>query len=160
MSTTPSPDIDPTDMKILAALQTDATLSVGALAERINLSRSACWRRVKDLEARGIIRTRVTLLDAEKLGLGITVFAMVRTNRHDEEWLQKFTQTLNDMPAVLEFYRTSGDVDYLLKIVAKDIKDYDTVYRKLIRSVELLDVSSSFVMDTLKYTTALPIGKS
>ena len=103
------------------------------------------------------MRTRVTLLDAEQLDLGVTVFAMVRTNRHDEEWLEKFTGTLDAMPQVLEFYRTSGDVDYLLKIVAKDIKDYDKVYRELIRSVELLDVSSCFVMDTLKFTTELPV---
>jgi Lrp/AsnC family transcriptional regulator len=150
-------DPDAIDLKILKALQADTSLSVGALAERVSLSRSATWRRMKDLENRGVIRARVALLDAEQLGLGVTVYAMVRTSRHDAAWLEKFTRTLNAMPEVLEFYRTSGDLDYLLKIVAKDIKDYDRVYRELIRSVELLDVSSSFVMDTLKYTTELPI---
>jgi Lrp/AsnC family transcriptional regulator len=151
--------LDSVDIKLLRALQHDASLSVGRLAEQINLSRSSCWRRIKDLEAKGVIRDRVTLLDAEQLDLGVTVYAMVRTNRHDEKWLEKFTRTLDSIPEVLEFYRTSGDVDYLLKIVARDIKDYDRVYRKLIRSVDLLDVSSSFVMDTLKYTTALPIER-
>jgi len=151
--------LDSVDIKLLRALQHDASLSVGRLAEQINLSRSSCWRRIKDLEAKGVIRDRVTLLDAEQLDLGVTVYAMVRTNRHNEKWLEKFTETLESIPEVLEFYRTSGDVDYLLKIVARDIKDYDRVYRKLIRSVDLLDVSSSFVMDTLKYTTALPIER-
>ena len=153
------PKLDNIDRRLLEALQADATLSVGALAERINLSRSACWRRIRALEDAGVIRARVTLLEPEKLDLGVTVFAMIRTNRHDEEWLAQFTRALEAMPEVLEFYRTSGDVDYLLKIVARDIKDYDAVYRRLIRSVELLDVSSSFVMDTLKFTTQLPIDK-
>ena len=151
------PDLDLIDRKLLAALQTDATLSVGVLAEQVSLSRSACWRRIRDLQDRGVIRARVTLLDPEQLGMGVTVFAMVRTNRHDEAWLKNFTRTLESMPEVLEFYRTSGDVDYLLKIAARDIKDYDRVYRKLISKVDLLDVSSSFVMETLKQTTALPL---
>jgi Lrp/AsnC family transcriptional regulator len=151
--------LDRADLNLLRALQADASLSVGRLAERVNLSRSACWRRIKDMEEKGVIRARVTLLDPEQLDLGVTVYAMVRTNRHDQEWLDKFTHALEAMPEVLEFYRTSGDMDYLLKIVARDIKDYDRVYRKLISSVELLDVSSSFVMEILKYTTALPIDR-
>jgi len=149
--------IDAIDAKLLRALQADASLSVGALAEQVNLSRSACWRRIKDLEERGVIRSRVTLLDGEQLGYGVTVIALVRTNRHDENWLRNFTQSLDAMPEVLEFYRMSGEVDYLLKIVARDIKDYDRIYRRLISKVELLDVSSSFVMETLKWTTSLPI---
>jgi len=150
--------LDSIDLNLLRALQTDASLSVGALAEQVNLSRSACWRRIKELEDRGIIRARVTLLDAEQLGMGVTVFALVRTNRHDELWLKNFTQTLDTTPEVLEFYRLSGDVDYLLKIAARDIKDYDRIYRRLISKVDLLDVSSSFVMETLKSTTALPLN--
>ena len=136
--------MDRTDLRLLKALQHDGTLSVGALAEAVGLSRSACWRRVKDMEEAGIVERRVTLLDPEKLGLGVTVFAILRTNRHDDEWFELFRQTIDSIPEVLEFYRMSGDVDYLLKIVAKDIKDYDEVYKKLIRRVELLDVSSCF----------------
>ena len=151
--------LDSIDLKLLKALQADASLSVGNLAEQVNLSRSACWRRIRELEDRGVIRARVTLLEAEKLDMSVTVFALVRTNRHDEAWLQNFAQTLDSMPEVLEFYRMSGDVDYLLKIVARDIKDYDRIYRRLISKVELLDVSSSFVMETLKWTTALPLGQ-
>lgn len=150
--------MDRIDRQILIALQADASLSVGALAERIGLSRSACWRRVKDMERSGVIRARVTLLDADQLGVGVTVYAIVRTSRHDELWLENFRKAIDAIPEVLEFYRTSGDIDYLLKIVARDIKHYDQVYRKLIRKVELFDVSSSFVMDTLKFTTELPIA--
>jgi Lrp/AsnC family transcriptional regulator len=149
--------LDAIDVKLLRALQADASLSVGALAEQVNLSRSACWRRIKELEDRGVIRSRVTLLNGEQLGHDVTVIALVRTNRHDEKWLRNFTETLDGMPEVLEFYRMSGDVDYLLKIVARDIKDYDRIYRRLISKVDLLDVSSSFVMETLKWTTELPL---
>lgn len=153
------PRLDKTDIALLNALQTDASLSVGQLAEQVNLSRSACWRRIKDLEGAGVIRDRVSLLDPEQLDLGVTVFAMVRTNRHDQAWLDNFTRVLESMPEVLEFYRTSGDVDYLLKIVVRDIKDYDSVYLRLISNVELLDVSSSFVMEELKHTTVLPLDR-
>ena len=146
-----------TDHAILRHLQRDARLSVSAVAERVGISKTACWRRIKALEARGTIRSRVTLLDPEKVDLGVTVFALVRTNQHRDEWLTQFTKAIDAMPEVLEFYRLSGDADYLLRIVAKDIKAYDAVYKRLIKAVELLDVSSSFVMESLKYTTTLPI---
>lgn len=152
--------MDKTDLRLLQALQQDATLSIGALAEHINLSRSACWRRVRELEDTGVVRSRVTLLDPEQLNLGVTVYAILRTNRHDDEWFTNLKKTINKIPEVLEFYRLSGDVDYLLKIVAEDIKDYDDVYRKLIRHVELLDVSSCFVMETIKFTTELPLDRT
>lgn len=146
-----------TDVAILQHLQRDATLSVSAVAELVGISKTACWRRIKALENQGTIRTRVTLLDAEKVNLGVTVFALVKTNQHGNEWLTRFTDAIDTMPEVLEFYRLSGDADYLLRIVAKDIKAYDAVYKRLIKAVELLDVSSSFVMESLKYTTRLPI---
>lgn len=146
-----------TDIAILEHLQTDATLSVSAVSERVGISKTACWRRIKALENNGTIRTRVTLLDPEKVNLGVTVFAMVKTNQHRSEWLSRFTDAIDAMPEVLEFYRLSGDADYLLRIVAKDIKAYDAVYKRLIKAVELLDVSSSFVMESLKYTTTLPM---
>ena len=146
-----------TDRAILEHLQTDATLSVSAVSERVGISKTACWRRIKALENNGTIRTRVTLLDPEKVNLGVTVFAMVKTNQHRSEWLNRFTDAIDSMPEVLEFYRLSGDADYLLRIVAKDIKAYDAVYKRLIKAVELLDVNSSFVMESLKYTTTLPM---
>ena len=147
----------PTDRAILLQLQRDATLSVSALAERIGTSKTACWRRIKALEDSGVIRNRVTLLDTEKIGLGVTAFAHVRTNQHHDEWLEQFKQAIDSIPEILEFYRLSGDADYLLRIVATDIKAYDEIYKRLIKAVELLDVSTSFVMETMKYTTALPL---
>lgn len=149
--------LDDLDRKILAALQPDATLSLAALSEAVGLSQTPCWKRVKKLEAAGIIARRVTLLDREKLGLGVTVFVEVRTNQHDEDWLRDFALAVADIPEVVEFYRMSGEIDYLLKVVCSDIADYDRIYRKLIRSAKLFDVSSSFAMEQIKYTTELPL---
>ena len=151
--------MDAVDVKILDQLQHDASLSVSALSERIGVSKTACWRRIKNLEQSGTIRSRVTLVDPEKINLGVIAFAHVRTNQHHDDWLKRFTKAIDAMPEVLEFYRLSGDADYLLKIVAVDIKAYDAVYKRLIKSVDLLDVSSSFVMDTIRYTTELPLDK-
>lgn len=145
------------DRKILAALQADATLSLARLSEIVGLSQSPCWKRVKRLESDGFIVGRVTLLDREKMGLGVSVFVNIRTNRHDEAWLAEFAAAVSRIPEVVEFYRMSGETDYLLKIVCAGISDYDRIYRKLIRSAELFDVSSSFAMEQIKYTTALPI---
>ncbi|WP_077145655.1 Lrp/AsnC family transcriptional regulator [Sphingopyxis sp. KK2] len=149
--------LDSFDRKILTALQSDATLSLAALSEIIGLSQSPCWKRVKRLETEGYIADRVTLLDREKLNLGVTVFVSIRTNQHDEQWLADFASAISEIPEVVEFYRMSGEVDYLLKILCSGIGDYDRIYRKLIRSAKLSDVSSSFAMEQIKYTTALPI---
>ena len=110
-------------------------------------------------ESSGIIRDRVTLLEAEKIGLGVTIFVLVRTNQHHDDWLERFTAAIDAIPEILEFYRLSGDADYLLRVVAQDIKAYDEIYKRLIKAVDLLDVSSSFVMETLKFTTALPLDQ-
>lgn len=150
--------LDAFDRKILVTLQPDATLTLSALSERVGLSQTPCWKRVKRLEADGVITGRVTLLDREKLGIGVTVFVGVRTNQHDEAWLSDFATAVSDIPEVVEFYRMSGEIDYLLKIVCTDIADYDRIYRRLIRSAKLFDVSSSFAMEQIKYTTELPLG--
>ncbi|MBW8294362.1 Lrp/AsnC family transcriptional regulator [Sphingopyxis sp.] len=149
--------LDPFDRKILSALQADATLSLASLSDIVGLSQSPCWKRVKRLENEGFIVGRVTLLDREKLGLGVSVFVSVRTNKHDELWLADFAAAVSEIPEVVEFYRMSGEIDYLLKIVCSGIADYDRIYRKLIRSAELFDVSSSFAMEQIKYTTAVPL---
>jgi Lrp/AsnC family transcriptional regulator len=150
-------NFDRIDARILARLQADAGTTIAELAEAVGLSSNACWRRVKNLEEAGVIKGRVALLDADKLGLGTTVFVAVRTNQHSEEWLESFARGVATIPEVVEFYRMSGEVDYLLKIVVSDIAHYDRVYRKLIRVTSLVDVSSSFAMEQLKYTTALPL---
>lgn len=150
-------DLDHLDIKILTELQRDASLPVAELAEKIGLSTNACWRRIKRLEEVGVIRARVALLDPQKLGLGVTVFVSVRTNEHNDAWLQQFAKAVDSTPEVVEFYRMSGDVDYLLKVQVADIADYDRVYKQLIKKVRLTDVSSTFAMEQIKYTTAIPV---
>ena len=149
--------LDQIDRKILRRLQQDATLPVAELAAAVGLSQTPCWKRVKRLETDGYITARVALIDREKLGLGVTVFVAVRTNQHDEDWLAAFAAAIKAVPEVIEFYRMSGEVDYLLKIVCADIADYDRIYKKLIRGATLFDVSSSFAMERIKSTTELPI---
>jgi len=150
-------DLGPIDRRILAALQSDATLSIADLAERVGLSQTPCWKRIKRLEAAGVITGRVALLDRALLGVGTTVFVSVRTSQHDEDWLVQFADAIRAIPEVTEFYRMSGDVDYLLKIVCRDIADYDRIYKSMIRSARLSDVSSSFAMEQIKYTTEVPL---
>jgi Lrp/AsnC family transcriptional regulator len=153
-------DLDPLDIKILTELQRDASLPVAELAETVGLSTNACWRRIKRLEEVGVIRARVALLDPQKLGLGVTVFVAVRTNEHNDDWLQQFAKAVDSIPEVIEFYRMSGDVDYLLRVQVADIADYDRVYKQLIKRVRLTDVSSTFAMEQIKYTTAIPVRTS
>ncbi|HEY5680985.1 MAG TPA: Lrp/AsnC family transcriptional regulator [Pseudomonadales bacterium] len=151
------PTYDRADRLILETLQNDASLSNAELAERIGLSANACWRRTRRLEERGVIRKQVALLSQEKLNLKVTVFVGIRTNEHNESWLERFAEGVKAIPEVVEFYRMSGDTDYLLKIVAEDIADYDRVYKHLISVANLHDVSSSFAMERIKSSTALPL---
>jgi len=151
-------DIDRIDRRILDALQHDAALSNAELADQVGLSANACWRRTRRLEEQGLIRKRVALLSQDKLNLKVTVFVGIKTNQHNEEWLKKFAAGVKAIPEVMEFYRMSGDTDYMLKIVAQDIDDYDRVYKKLISVVNLHDVSSSFAMERIKSSTALPLS--
>lgn len=149
-------EMDATDRRILRALQRDATLSLADLSERVNLSRSACWRRLNKLEAAGVIRERVTLLDPAAVGLPLTVFVTVRTNQHNQRWAQRFREVVEGIPGVLEVYRMGGDVDYLLKAVVADMPDYDRLYQELIEA-DLSDVNAGFVMEEIKRTSALPL---
>jgi len=149
--------VDKKDKAILAALQDDATMTVSDIAAQIGLSKSACWRRIQALEEDGVISARVTLLNQEKLGLDLTVYAMIRTHEHTQEWFNHFHAMVTTMPNVMEVHRLSGDVDYLLRAVVPDIKSYDEMYKEMISKVDLYDVSSSFSMETIKYTTALPL---
>lgn len=149
--------LDLIDRKILALLQHDASLSVADVAEKVSLSVTPCWRRIQKLDEAGVIQRRVALLDPSKLNLGVTAFVAIRTSQHNPAWLEKFAKAVGNIPEIVEVYRMSGDVDYLLRVVVPDIAGYDAVYKKLIKSVELTDVSSSFAMEKLKATTALPL---
>ena len=149
--------MDRKDRAILKALQEDATMTVTELAQKAGLSKSACWRRVQNLEASGIIGARVTLLNQQALGLNLTVFAAIRTHEHSKAWFDQFHEVTASMPNVMEVHRLSGDVDYLVRSVVPDMKSYDAMYKEFISKVALYDVSSSFSMETIKYTTALPL---
>ena len=138
-------------------LQENCDVSVADLADKIGLSTNACWRRIKRLQDEGLIESRVALLNPEALGLNVTVFVSVKTSQHNEDWLSRFADGIADIPEVTEFYRMSGDTDYLLKIVVRDIDDYDRVYKKLINVAPLHDVSSSFAMERIKSSTSLPL---
>jgi Lrp/AsnC family transcriptional regulator len=151
-------ELDETDRRILACLQEDANMPVAEIARRVGLSSTPCWRRIQKLEESKIIRGRVALLDAKKLNVGVTVFVSVKTNHHSLQWLEKFAEAVAEMPEVIEFYRMSGEIDYLLRVVVPDIEAYDAFYKRLIARIELSDVSSSFAMEQIKYTTALPLG--
>ena len=149
--------LDRIDKAILALLQEDALLSLQQIAERVKLSSTPCWRRIQQLRDAGIIRRHVAILDPVALNLPITVFVSVKTAQHNAAWLDRFARGVKDMPEVVEFYRMSGDVDYLLRVVVSDIQGYDAFYKKLIKIAELTDVSSSFAMEQIKFTTSLPL---
>ncbi|MFT5571370.1 MAG: Lrp/AsnC family transcriptional regulator [Cryomorphaceae bacterium] len=148
--------LDKMDQQILAALQVDAGLSVAQVADSVGVSKSACWRRIQKLEQGNVILERVTLLNQHALNLPLTVYVSVRTNQHNNRWAEQFNQLISDIPEVLEIHRMSGDLDYLIKAVVKDMPGYDRLYRKIIKA-DLSDVSSSFVMETMKQTTKLPL---
>ena len=150
-------NIDDMDRRILKLLQRDSALPLERLGEAVGLSRNAVWRRVKALEAAGMIRARVALLDPEALGLGLQVFLQVRTDRHDPDWLRRFAEATRAMPEVLSVYRMSGDLDYLIRARVADMKGYDRLYQSLIRRIPMSDVSASFVMEEIKDTTELPL---
>ena len=150
--------MDKLDKKILEQLQKNAALTAAELADRIGLSKAPCWRRIKRLEEEGVIKQTVALLDARALNLGTTVFVTLKTANHSEAWFERFVKAVKDIPEVTEIHRMSGDVDYLMRIVVPDIDAYDVVYKRLIASVEFQDVSASFALETIKYTTALPLN--
>lgn len=149
--------LDDADIRILGIIQDDATLSIAAVAAKANMSQNACWRRIKRLEESGVIAKRVTLLDAGALGLDLTVFVSMRAAEHSEAWLDMLKAAIRDIPEVVEFYRMTGDVDYLLKLRVENMAAYDAAYRRLIRAIRLSDVSSAFSMEEIKCTTALPL---
>ncbi|PPD31223.1 MAG: ArsR family transcriptional regulator [Hyphomicrobium sp.] len=150
--------LDPMDVKILKILQEDCTRPVADIGKEVGLSTTPCWRRIQKLEEAGVIRSRVAVLDPTKVNAGVTVFVSIKTDQHSHVWLEKFHAAVVDFPEVAEFYRMSGDVDYLLRVVVPDIAAYDGFYKRLIDRIEISKVSSAFAMEQIKYTTALPLS--
>ena len=150
--------MDRIDLRILDLLQHDATISTANIAEEVGLSTTPCWRRVQNLEKEGVISRRVALLDRDRLNVTVDAFVAIRTDEHNKRWLDAFAKAVAAFPEVIELYRMSGEVDYLMRVVVPDLAAYDSFYLRLIREVDLYDVSSSFAMERIKYTTALPLG--
>lgn len=149
--------MDSIDWAILEILQRDASRPVHEIGERVGLSTNPCWRRIRRMEDAGIIAKRVALLDADRIGLGTTVFVAIRTNRHDAEWLRTFSEGVAAIDEIVECHRMAGDIDYMLALQVRDIADYDRIYQRLIARVPgLTDVTASFSMERMKHTTALP----
>lgn len=149
--------MDRLDRKILRLLQEDSTLAVADVAKKVGLSTTPCWRRIQKLEEDNVIQRRVAILNPEAINTKVTVFVSIRTSSHSQEWLKRFSEVVSEFPEVVEFYRMSGDIDYLLRVVVPDIAAYDTFYKKMISKIEIRDVSSSFAMEQIKYTTELPL---
>lgn len=149
--------MDQIDAKILEVLQTDTALSAKEVAARAGIDEQSCADRIKGLEDDGVILQRVALLDPRKVGASMTAFVAITTPEHSQEWLERFHGAVNDFPEVVEFYRMSGQVDYLLRVVVPDLDAYDVFYKKLIAAAKLKDVSSSFALEQIKFTTRLPV---
>lgn len=149
--------IDEMDIKILRILQEDCTRPVADIGKEVGLSTTPCWRRIQKMEEAGVIRRRVAVLAPDRVNAGVTVFVSIKTDQHSVAWLDKFHRAVEDLPEVVEFYRMSGEVDYLLRVVVPSIAAYDDFYKKLIGRIEIAKVSSAFAMEQIKYTTALPL---
>lgn len=149
--------LDAIDIKILELIQNDATIAVADIGKLVGLSTTPCWRRIRRLEEAGVVQRRVAVLDPAKVQAGVTVFVSIKTDSHTIEWLEAFHAVVVDFPEVVEFYRMSGEVDYLLRVVVPSIEAYDAFYKKLISRISITKVSSAFAMEQIKYTTAVPL---
>ncbi|KMV30632.1 Lrp/AsnC family transcriptional regulator [Photobacterium swingsii] len=150
--------IDQIDRTLLRLLQQDGTLSLAELADKVNLTTTPCWKRLKRLEENGILRQRVALLDPIQLGLSFTAFVQIKTSNHSKEWYKSLVEAVSDFPEVMEFYRMAGEYDYMMKVQVADMAAFDQFYKKMVNSIEgLTNVTSTFAMEPLKYTTALPL---
>lgn len=150
-------NIDQIDRDLLRALQRDGNLSQRDLAERVGLSQNACWRRLKALQDKGILRGTRAEVDRSQLDLGLVVFVMLRTRHHSAEWLAQFRRHVLTIPEVVDFHRIGGDYDYQLKVVTRDMASYDKVYQRLIAGVELDSVTSYFAMEAIAEGRPLPV---
>lgn len=150
-------DIDDADRRILRILQNDSSLPLEEIGARAGLSRNACWRRIRAMEAAGVVKGRVALLDATSVGCPLMVFIQVRATRHSPDWAKSFAEATTAMPEILGVYRMTGDLDYLIKAQVTDMSDYDRLYQELISRVDMAEISASFVMENIKDSTALPV---
>lgn len=151
------PRLDLIDRKILTRLQRDSTLPVGELAEQVGLSMTPCWRRIQRLEQDGFIKKRIAILDRRLLNAKVTVFIAIKTREHSMDWIERFHQATRDMSEVVDIYRMSGEVDYLIRAFVPDIESYDALYKKIIAKLPVADITSMFAMEEIKSTSEVPL---
>jgi len=149
--------MDRIDIKIIDIVQRNANISSQELADQVNISKSAAWRRVQQLQENGVLSQPIALVDPQAVGLQLKVYVSIRTNQHNAEWSDNFCEVMANIDEVVEVSRMSGDLDYLVKAVVRDMNHYDQVYQQMIKA-DLTDVSASFVMEAIKETTALPLN--
>ncbi|MCG3269445.1 Lrp/AsnC family transcriptional regulator [Yoonia sp. I 8.24] len=150
-------NLDEIDRNILRSLQNDAAQSVDDISAQVNLSRNACWRRIKAMEHAGVITGRVTLVDPAKVGAPLSAMVLIRTNAHDAKWMAAFQSALQTFPEIVGAYRMTGDLDYVLRVRVADVPAYDAFYKRLTSRISVSDISASFVMEEIKDTTAVPL---
>src|SRR4051794_34647716 len=149
-------ELDRLDREILRLLAADASLSLAEIAVKVGLTPTPCWKRIRRMEQEGVIQGRVATIDPGKVGLPVAVFVAVETADHSSDWLKRFADVVSGMPEIVDAWRMSGDVDYLLHVVVPDIAAYDEFYRRLIAAVPLRNVTSRSSMERLK-AAPLPI---
>ncbi len=151
--------MDAIDKKLLDLLQNNAEMTVQELSKEVHLSTTPCWKRINQLKKLGYINKTVALIDRKRVGLNVTAIVFVTVNTHDQEKISIFAENIKDFPEVLECYRMSGEIDYLLKVIVSDIDSYDRFYKKLIEKVPFLKVTSNFAIEEIKFTTELPLAQ-
>jgi len=151
-------EMDHIDKTIIDLLQHNAGLSAREIAAEVNLTPTPCWRRIQRLENEGVIVRKVALINPKDVNLSVSALVQIRTNRHSADWMDQFTKALKKFPEIIEAYRTSGEVDYMLRVFVPDMEAYDLFYKRLIEEVDLYDVSTNFIMEEMKKTTALPLN--
>ena len=149
--------IDKIDLEILKILQNDSSRSLDSISDEVGVSLNTCWRRISRMESKAIIERRVALIDNAKIGLPLTVFVFISTDNHSKEWTQMLSNAVVSINEIVEFYRLTGNTDYILKMMVRNVDHYDSVYKQLIKLVKISDVSASFAMEKIKFTTELPI---
>lgn len=149
--------MDQFDRDLVRLLQEDASLSTAELGDTIGLSATSCWRRIQRLRERGVITQRVALVDPSAVNLGLTALVEIQATDHSASWLERFTEGITEFPEIVDAWRTSGQVDYMLRVVVPDIAAYDDFYKRMTRRIDFAGFRSIFVMEQLKSTTALPL---
>ncbi|HAQ23406.1 MAG: ArsR family transcriptional regulator [Acidimicrobiaceae bacterium] len=149
--------MDRIDRDLVQLLQQDSSMSTAELGETIGLSATSCWRRVQRLRERGVIKGRVDLVDPAAINLGLTALVEIRANDHSASWLEQFVAGISDFPEIIDAWRTSGQVDYMLRVMVPDIAAYDDFYKRMTQTIDFAGFRSIFVMEELKSTTSLPL---